>query len=59
MLRDVFPAQSIDGLVSAYMDGIQVALGLAIGATGVAFLVSLGGKWQEAKPVKDKEGIDA
>lgn len=61
ILRDVLPTLSIDGSFPLIWMGfgIQVVLGVAIGATGVAFLVSLGGKWEEAKPVEDKEGTYA
>lgn len=40
-IREVFPAEVVSGIVEAYMEGIKTALALAIGATGVTFLISL------------------
>ncbi|KAK4099579.1 MFS general substrate transporter [Parathielavia hyrcaniae] len=41
MIRTVFPEEVVPGILVAYMAGIKVALAIAIGATGVAFVVSL------------------
>ena len=40
-IRTVFPAELVPGILVAYMAGIQTALALAVGAVGVAFVVSL------------------
>lgn len=48
-IRAVFTADQVPGIVKAYMAGIKVALAIAIGATGVAFLVSLFSSWKRPK----------
>ncbi|KAH6850643.1 major facilitator superfamily domain-containing protein [Chaetomium sp. MPI-CAGE-AT-0009] len=40
-IRNVFPADVVPGILVAYMAGIQTALAIALGAVGVAFVVSL------------------
>ncbi len=40
-IRDVFSAEQVPGILVAYMAGIKNALAIAIGAVGVAFVVSL------------------
>ncbi|KAK4122176.1 MFS general substrate transporter [Parathielavia appendiculata] len=41
MIRVVFTPEEVPGILVAYMAGIKVALAIAIGAAGVAFMVSL------------------
>lgn len=45
-IRRSFGVDEIDGIVKAYMAGIQVAMAVAIGAAGVAAVVSLAGPFQ-------------
>ena len=45
-LRTVFPEDQVPGILKAYMEGIKAALALAIGATGVAFVVSFFNSWK-------------
>lgn len=45
-IRAVFTADQVPGILVAYMAGIKVALAISIGATGVAFLVSLFSSWK-------------
>ncbi|KAK4157152.1 hypothetical protein C8A00DRAFT_40385 [Chaetomidium leptoderma] len=40
-IRQVFPAEVVPGILVAYMAGIKTALAIAVGAVGVAFVVSL------------------
>lgn len=40
-IRAVFPAEQIPGILVAYMAGIKTALAIAVGAAGVAFVISL------------------
>ena len=40
-IRAVFAADEIPGILVAYMAGIKTALAIALGAVGVAFVVSL------------------
>lgn len=44
-IREVFPAESVPGILVAYMAGIKTALAIAMGAVGVAFVVSLFGNF--------------
>ncbi|MCJ1342025.1 hypothetical protein MMC31_000205 [Peltigera leucophlebia] len=44
-IRAAFTVDQIPGILAAYMAGIKFALALSIGATGVAFLVSLFSNW--------------
>ncbi|KAM0335062.1 hypothetical protein ACHAQA_000096 [Verticillium albo-atrum] len=54
-IRNVFAAGEIPGILDAYMAGIKVALAIAIGATGLAFLVSLLSRWDKLNAEKAKE----
>ena len=40
-IRVTFAAEELPGILRAYMAGIKVSAGVAIGATGFAFLISL------------------
>ncbi|KAK3901419.1 putative HC-toxin efflux carrier TOXA [Staphylotrichum tortipilum] len=40
-IRTVFPPELVPGIIVAYMAGIKTALAIAVGAVGVAFVVSL------------------
>lgn len=44
-IRSAFPADQVPGIVAAYMKGVQVALALSIGGTGLALIVSLFSRW--------------
>jgi hypothetical protein len=48
-LRDVFPADQLDGILHAYMDGLKLTFLLAIVLGGVAVIVSLFPKWVSLK----------
>ena len=45
-LRDVFPANQLDGILVAYMAGIKVTFAITIAAAGISFLLSLLSKWK-------------
>ena len=45
-IREAFTAEELPGILRAYMAGIKVSAGIAIGATGFAFLVSLFSRWK-------------
>jgi hypothetical protein len=57
-IRAVFTADQVPGIVVAYMEGIKVALAISIGATGVAFVISLFSSWKRlnTEAVKDVGG---
>ncbi|GAM35599.1 hypothetical protein TCE0_017r04052 [Talaromyces pinophilus] len=44
-LRLVFPGDQITGVLLAYMEGIRAAFAVGIAMAGMAFLISLFGKW--------------
>lgn len=47
-LKDAFP-DAMDGIKLAYMDGLHAAWAIAIGAAGLATVISLGSKWRNLK----------
>ncbi|GAB1314464.1 Efflux pump antibiotic resistance protein [Madurella fahalii] len=49
-IRHVFPADQIPGILVAYMAGIKTALAIAIGACGLAFVVSLFSNFKRLSP---------
>ncbi|GAB1313725.1 hypothetical protein MFIFM68171_03935 [Madurella fahalii] len=59
MIRIAFPADQVDGIVAAYMAGIKVALAIAIGGTGLGFLLALCGKWNRLNSAQVKEAAVA
>ncbi|EFQ30668.1 major facilitator superfamily transporter [Colletotrichum graminicola M1.001] len=46
-IRTAFPAEVVPGIIRAYMEGLKIAFALAITGAGVAFLVSLGSRWNK------------
>lgn len=50
-LRRVFSTDQIPGVIRAYMAGLQAALAIPIGTSGIAFLVSLLHFWGAKKPM--------
>ena len=40
-IREFFPAEQVPGILVAYMAGIKTTMAIAVGAVGVAFVVSL------------------
>ena len=48
-LRNVFSADVIPGIISAYMDGLKVAYAIAIAAAGISVLISFASKWRNLK----------
>lgn len=48
-LRDVFAVEQIPGIVDSYLEGLRVSYAVAIAASGIAVLVSLGSKWSNLK----------
>ncbi len=40
-IREMFPAEQVPGILVAYMAGIKTTMAIAVGAVGVAFVVSL------------------
>ncbi|RDW62640.1 MFS general substrate transporter-37 [Coleophoma crateriformis] len=53
-LRNTFLADTIPGIVEAYMDGLKVAYAIAIASVGISIFVALGSKW----PWKNLKGVD-
>jgi len=45
-IRAAFTADQVPSILVAYMAGIKAALTILIGATGIAFLVSLFSSWK-------------
>lgn len=54
-IRAAFSASDVPGIVVAYMAGIKVSLAIPIGATGVALLISLCGRWKRLNTEAVKE----
>lgn len=48
-LRNTFPAGTIPGIISAYMDGLKVAYAIAIASVGISVLISFASKWRNLK----------
>jgi TRAP-type C4-dicarboxylate transport system permease small subunit len=48
-LRAVFPADTIPGIISAYMDGLKVAYAIAIASAGLSVFIALASKWRNLK----------
>ena len=48
-LRNTFSADSIPGIISAYMSGLRVAYAIAIAAAGISVLISFASKWRNLK----------
>lgn len=46
LIRAVFPADQVPGIVAAYMVGIKVALATTVGGAGAGLLISLCSRWQ-------------
>ncbi|KAK4142509.1 major facilitator superfamily domain-containing protein [Dichotomopilus funicola] len=55
-IRQVFPAEVVPGILVAYMAGIKVAFAIALGAVGVAFVVSLFSNFKRLSPETLKMG---
>ncbi|KAI1499286.1 putative efflux pump antibiotic resistance protein [Biscogniauxia marginata] len=45
-LRSAFTESQVSGIILAYMDGITVALAIALAAVGLSFIISLGSSWK-------------
>lgn len=45
-LRDVFPADQLDGILVGYMAGIEVTFAITIAAVGFSFLLRFLSKWK-------------
>jgi MFS transporter, DHA2 family, glioxin efflux transporter len=45
-LRSVFPSEQLPGILRAYLDGIKASFAVAIGMTGISFVVSLLVPWK-------------
>ncbi|KAK1997844.1 major facilitator superfamily transporter [Colletotrichum falcatum] len=46
-IRSAFPAESVPGVIRAYMEGLKITFALVIVGAGVAFLLSLGSRWSK------------
>ncbi|RDW81985.1 hypothetical protein BP6252_03097 [Coleophoma cylindrospora] len=53
-LRNTFPADTIPGIIAAYMDGLKVSYAIAIASVGISIFVALGSKW----PWKNLKGVN-
>jgi MFS family permease len=51
-IRRLFPAESVPGIIEAYMDGLKGSYALAIALAGLATVAALGSKWASLKGVK-------
>ena len=45
-IRHLFPVDQVPAIVISYMEGIRLALGLSIGATGIAFVITFFSRWK-------------
>ncbi|CAG8954544.1 hypothetical protein HYFRA_00004459 [Hymenoscyphus fraxineus] len=45
-LRSVFPPEQLPGVLQAYLDGIKASFAVAIGMTGISFVISLMVPWK-------------
>ncbi|KAK3292176.1 major facilitator superfamily transporter [Chaetomium fimeti] len=57
MLRSVFPADQMRGILEAYMAGIKVAFALAIAASGLALVTGALGRWKRLDPEAAKNAV--
>lgn len=48
-LRATFPADTIPGIINAYMDGLKVAYAIAIASVGISVLIGFASKWRNLK----------
>jgi MFS transporter, DHA2 family, glioxin efflux transporter len=48
-IRNVFPADTVPGIVHGYMDGLRAAYALSIATAGIATFISLASRWQTLK----------
>lgn len=48
-LRNVFTAEQIPGILSAYMEGLRVPFAIAIACGAVTFLLAFTPKWESIK----------
>lgn len=58
-LRKVFSPADVTQIIQSYMAGIRVGFAIAIGATGVALLVSMVQRWERINqaPAQVEEGV--
>lgn len=59
LIRTVFPAEQVSGIVSAYMAGIKVALGISMGGAGLGLVFSLCSSWRRLSSEAVKDAIVA
>ncbi|KAK4152274.1 major facilitator superfamily domain-containing protein [Chaetomidium leptoderma] len=59
MIRTVFPADQVPGIVVAYMAGIKVALGISIGGAGLGLLICLCSRWKRLNSEAVKDAVVA
>jgi hypothetical protein len=59
MIRTVFPADQVPGIVVAYMDGIKVALGISIGGAGLGLVICLCSSWRRLNSDAVKDAVVA
>ena len=50
-LRSTFPADTIPGIIAAFMDGLKVAYAIAIASAGIALFISFASKWRKLHQV--------
>lgn len=57
-IRAAFPSDQVPGVIAAYMAGLKVVFAIATGATGLASLLSLCGRWKKinAETLKEAAG---
>jgi hypothetical protein len=48
-LRVVFPPEQLPGILRAYLEGIKASFAVAIGMSGVAFLISFMVPWKKLR----------
>jgi len=46
MIRTVFPAEQIPGVIAAYMQGLKTAFALATASVGISVLISVFNRWK-------------
>ncbi|KAK1764303.1 major facilitator superfamily domain-containing protein [Phialemonium atrogriseum] len=54
-IRQVFPADQVNGILEAYMSGIKASFAISVAFVGIAFLASLASRWRRL----NKEALKA
>jgi hypothetical protein len=54
-LREQYAGDELQGVLTAYMDGLKVAFAIAVALLGMGFLLALAPKWNAFRPGQEEE----